>query len=590
MSVNCNNALIFLAILGVLVISCQEPDYLETYKTDLPEPSGLIIEQLSAFSLQLNWSVPEEDYEIENSFLIESFSDIDSIFISSDDEFSMLMNNENTISRSVLLLNNDSALVNTLADDTLRFGFADDSAFFKRWNYYRVTVMFDDIESYSILTGTGYYFEMPEPEDFRVEQLNDFQLKLSWQKLDFVDGYEIKRFTIDGSDTTTLSTMDDTLIDSSYNPQYTIFNTVFNVDGVQPNQANTYTITAYGDKDGFTRRESNTVSILGTLSLTAPLIIETRAVNNNTIRLYLPEDSLDNKFDTLFVLRKNDAQWACVDTLMVNAMDQFLFEYKDQYLIDDGEVQGNGDIEYRLVVKGKVNALASSIATGRTLDVEGFTFVEAGDFPFGCTDCDTLYTASVQSFYISLYEYTNDWPIAAGEFPSDGLSWVESVLECAQLSFQHERSFRLPSEVEWEYAAKWDIFSQQEFTYPWQSNSITGENTNYMNSGDSWDNGLTPVGYYNGSNGTINSFSPFGVYDMAGNVLEWCGSGSLESDWSEINGSSYDYQGDDSVKKPLRGGGYWHSPEELKTTNRFEYGPEIQVSGFGFRIIMEDTE
>ena len=447
--------------------------------------------------------------------------------------------------------------------------------------------MFDDIESYSILTGTGYYFEMPKPEDFRVEQLNDFQLKLSWQKLDFVDGYEIKRFTIDGSDTTALSTMDDTLIDSSYNPQYTIFNTVFNVDGVQPNQANTYTITAYSDKDGFTRRESNTVSILGTLSLTAPLIIETRAVNNNTIRLYLPDDRLDSKFDTLFVLRKDDAQWECVDTLMVDAMDQLLYEYREQYLIDDIVGQSNNEIEYRLVAKGKVNALASSIATGRTLDVEGFTFVEGGDFPFGCTDCDTLYTAGVQSFYISLYEYTNDWPIAAGEFPSDGLSWVESVLECAQLSFQYERSFRLPSEVEWEYVAKWDIFFQQEFTYPWQSHSITGENTNYMNSGDSWDNGLTPVGYYDGSNGTINSFSPFGIYDMGGNVLEWCGSGSLESDWSDINGSNY--IGSDSVK-PMRGGGYWHSPEELKTTNRFEYDPEIQASGFGFRIIMEDTE
>ena len=587
MSVNCNNALIFLAILGALVISCQEPDYLETYKTDLPEPSGLIIEQLSAFSLQLNWSIPEEDYELANGFLIESFSSIDSIFIDSDSAFSMLMDNENTISRSLIVPNSDTSIVSTSVNDTVLFEFIDYSAFYKGWNYYRVTVMFDDIESYSILTGTGYYFEMPKPEDFRVEQLNDFQLKLSWQKLDFVDGYEIKRFTIDGSDTTALSTMDDTLIDSSYNPQYTIFNTVFNVDGVQPNQANTYTITAYSDKDGFTRRESNTVSILGTLSLTAPLIIETRAVNNNTIRLYLPDDRLDSKFDTLFVLRKDDAQWECVDTLMVDAMDQLLYEYREQYLIDDIVGQSNNEIEYRLVAKGKVNALASSIATGRTLDVEGFTFVEGGDFPFGCTDCDTLYTAGVQSFYISLYEYTNDWPIAAGEFPSDGLSWVESVLECAQLSFQYERSFRLPSEMEWEYVAKWDIFFQQEFTYPWQSHSITGENTNYMNSGDSWDNGLTPVGYYDGSNGTINSFSPFGIYDMGGNVLEWCGSGSLESDWSDINGSNY--IGSDSVK-PMRGGGYWHSPEELKTTNRFEYDPEIQASGFGFRIIMEDTE
>ena len=44
------------------------------------------------------------------------------------------------------------------------------------------------------------------------------------------------------------------------------------------------------------------------------------------------------------------------------------------------------------------------------------------------------------------------------------------------------------------------------------------------------------------------------------------------------------------MKKPMRGGGYWHDPEQLKTTKRFEYDPEIRVLGFGLRIVMEDFE
>jgi hypothetical protein len=574
---------IFLIILMVLVNSCDEPDYLETYKTDLPSPSTLYVEQTNAFSLMINWRVSEEDNQLIDHFLIETFSRDDSITIDQDLFDSFIT--ENTNARTILIDRDDSTLVETLNSDTIFFEYIDHEAIFDSWNYYRVTMMFDDIESFSILTVAGYFFELSEPEDFIIAQLNDFQLELTWDKSNYADGYRIVRFYTLSEFDSTFESSDSVVIDSSYYPQYDILqDSIYTISGIQPNQYYTYALVAYAEQDSI-RRWSDTTEVTSMLSLVNPIISETKSVNDKTVRLYLPKDSIDSKFDTLFVLRKDDTQWACVETLMVDAMDQFLYESRNQYLISGGEVQVNDEAVYRLVAKGKVNALASNIVSGSSLDIEGFTFVEGGNFQYGSTDS----TVTIDPFYISIYEFTgvDSFPSEDGNLPKDSISWVEAVNICNSLSDEHGRTFRLPSETEWEYVAKWDIFSQQDFLYPWQSNSITGDNANYMNSGDPPDNGLTPVGYYDGDNGTIDSFSPFGAYDMGGNILEWCGYGDLNSDLDEVSGNNY--TGDDELKV-LRGGGYWHDPEQLKTTNRFEYGPETQVSGFGFRIVMEDTE
>ena len=531
----------------------------------------------------INWRVLEEDNQLIEHFLIETFSRDDSITIDHD-LFDMSMT-ENTNARTILIDRDDSFLVETFNTDTIFFEYIDHAAIFDSWNYYRVTVMFDDIESFSILTAAGYFLELSEPENFMITQLNDFQLELTWEKSNYANGYRILRFDTLSEFDSTFESTDSMIVDSSYNPQFDILqNSEYTISGIQPNQNYTYALVAYAEQDSI-RRWSDTTKVTSMLTLDNPVIAETKSINDKTVRLYLPKDSIDSKFDTLFVLRKDDTQWTCVETLMVDAMDQLLYESRNQYLLNDGTMQENDNVEYRLVAKGKVNALASNIVVGRTLSIAGFTFVEGGNYQYGSTDS----TVTIDPFYISIYEFTgvDSFPPEEGNLPKDTLSWVEAVNICNSLSNDDGRTFRFPSETEWEYVAKWDIFSQQDFLYPWQSNSITGDNANYMNSGDPPDNGLTPVGYYDGDNGTIDSFSPFGAYDMGGNVLEWCGYGNLDSDLDEVSGNNY--TGDDELKV-LRGGGYWHDPEQLKTTNRFEYEPEIHVSGFGFRIVMEDTE
>ncbi len=75
-------------------------------------------------------------------------------------------------------------------------------------------------------------------------------------------------------------------------------------------------------------------------------------------------------------------------------------------------------------------------------------------------------------------------------------------------------NLKLPSEHEWEKSAR----GLTGFDYPW-GDTIVSENANYWNSNDPWESGTTIVGFYNGENGTLESASPYGVYDLSGNVM-----------------------------------------------------------------------
>jgi len=570
--------IIYLAFLTMVLVAClPEPDYLDTKKTDLPAPSILLIKQIDAFSLQINWRIPQNNFDLADGFIIETFS-IDENNIRN--EFDTYLDN-NEFSRKIILYNSDARLTHLPAeDDTVQFSFIDDSASFKRFNYYRITIFVDEIESYSVRSDSGFFFDMSSPKSLTIEQLNDFQLKLTWNKSQFADGYRVER-NVGGEIDTTFDTTDTTWAPSSYHPTYDILtDTDFSVNGLQPNTEYTFKITAYADKDNI-RRASDLTSKKGILNLSLPVIMSINALNNSSIRLYLPKDNLESHYDSLFILKKYSSVWSFFDTLLLDSnLNQVLYE--NNYLID---IPSNTQGEFKIVAKGKINALASNILIGTPLALEEFSFVEGGDFAFSVTGKDT----TVSSFYMSNYEYTglSTFPSIKGDVPEDNINWVNAVLICSTLTKQYENiyTFRLPSVAEWEYAAKWDIFNQdQDFTgydYPWRSNHITQENANYINSSFG---GLSPTGYYDGSNGTTDSNNAFGIYDLGGNVLEWCGSGNLAVDLNEIVGTSY---GGNDALKPMRGGGYWNSPDNLKTTQSFQYDPETKVSGFGFRIVME---
>ncbi|MFQ6614974.1 MAG: formylglycine-generating enzyme family protein, partial [Fidelibacterota bacterium] len=98
---------------------------------------------------------------------------------------------------------------------------------------------------------------------------------------------------------------------------------------------------------------------------------------------------------------------------------------------------------------------------------------------------------------------------------------VTGVTLIGAQSFAKHYGLRLPTSEEWEKAAR----GINDWTYPLGLGQNDSTATNFWNSGDPFDNGTTPVGFYNGSvqNGyqTLDSPSDYGAYDMAGNVSEW---------------------------------------------------------------------
>jgi len=149
--------------------------------------------------------------------------------------------------------------------------------------------------------------------------------------------------------------------------------------------------------------------------------------------------------------------------------------------------------------------------------------------------------------------------------PMTQVSWFGAKAYCEFYSW------RLPSEVEWEKAAR----GEDGRAFPW-GEQIALNNANYYSSHDLYEKvvgGLgdtTPVGFYNGGvhegYATLDSPSPYGLYDMAGNVWQWT------SDIYE--GQHYRY---------LRGGSKMDYEYNLRAWTRNNAGPEYYSPSVGFR-------
>ncbi len=191
------------------------------------------------------------------------------------------------------------------------------------------------------------------------------------------------------------------------------------------------------------------------------------------------------------------------------------------------------------------------------------------------------------------YWYSEEWKGGGlpgnTDYPVVGVSWYEAMAYCTWLSVKTGRTYRLPTEAEWEKAAR----DTDQRRYPW-GNEFAGNYSNYWNSGDPHDNDLTPVGYFDGNikDGyqTGNNASPYGAYDMAGNVWEWC------LDWY----SSTYYQGSydiGTVKNPegpltgsdklIRGGARGNQAQNIRSAERAVQAPDFQSNDRGFRCVIE---
>ena len=156
--------------------------------------------------------------------------------------------------------------------------------------------------------------------------------------------------------------------------------------------------------------------------------------------------------------------------------------------------------------------------------------------------------------------------------PVAGVSWHEAVRYCEWLSAQTGRRFRLPTEAEWECAARGGLDQKQ---FPW------GDEPPQLlpNYATRWLTGPEPVAQY--------APNAFGLYDICDNVHEWC------SDWYDPNyyaiSPNRNPQGPEHsplkpARKSSRGGSWRHHIKVARCSARSSIPPGFQYADYGFRV------
>ena len=166
--------------------------------------------------------------------------------------------------------------------------------------------------------------------------------------------------------------------------------------------------------------------------------------------------------------------------------------------------------------------------------------------------------------------------------PVETVSWLDAVEFCARLSKSTGKEYTLPSEAQWEYACR------AETTTPFYfGETITSKLANY--------NGTRiyanePKGEDRHETTPVGSFPPnaFGLYDMHGNVWEWCADTRHDSyEGAPTDGSAWidkDIDNNNEFKRLLRGGSWFNYPVNCRSATRGNNNPDYRNITVGFRV------
>jgi formylglycine-generating enzyme required for sulfatase activity len=169
-------------------------------------------------------------------------------------------------------------------------------------------------------------------------------------------------------------------------------------------------------------------------------------------------------------------------------------------------------------------------------------------------------------------------------YPVLGVNWDAATAYCNWLSAKTGKKYRLPTEAEWEKAAR----GTDQRRFPW-GNSIDPTYANFTGA-QKFDTGQV-VGYYDGSKRgdfqTHNGASPYGAMDMAGNVMEWC-QDWYQRDYYSVSAKKNPKGPEKGAYRVLRGGSFFFEGQDLRTYARSGAWPSFQAFRMvGFRAARE---
>ena len=211
-----------------------------------------------------------------------------------------------------------------------------------------------------------------------------------------------------------------------------------------------------------------------------------------------------------------------------------------------------------------------------------FVWVPGGCYQMGSNHGDSdekpVHEVCVDGFWMGKYEVTQaQWKQVMGGNPSyfkgdrnpvEQVSWRDARFFIKKLNGKGNGTFRLPTEAEWEYAAR-----------------SGGKNEKYAGG-----NSVDHVAWYDGNSGNkthpVGTKAPngLGLHDMSGNVWEWCEDTFSKSAYSSHSRNNPIYSGGGDCRV-LRGGGWFNGPGDVRSARRGGDGPGCTSDNIGFRLL-----
>jgi formylglycine-generating enzyme len=237
-----------------------------------------------------------------------------------------------------------------------------------------------------------------------------------------------------------------------------------------------------------------------------------------------------------------------------------------------------------------------------TMPDDGLVFVKGGEYDMGCTseqkDCGDdekpAHKVKVNDFYIGKYEVTQkEWTNIMGNNPSgfkncdncpvEQVSWDDVQTFLSKLNTKYpNRNYRLPTEAEWEYAARG---GGKSVLFGNGKNTLDPKEANFCALAD-YKKSYSVAGEYREKTTPVGSFAPnaLGLYDMSGNVYEWCSDRYDGSDYYN-NSPATNPQGTTSGSdRVFRGGSWGGVPRYCRVSDRYYSTPVDRDDNLGFRL------
>lgn len=253
-----------------------------------------------------------------------------------------------------------------------------------------------------------------------------------------------------------------------------------------------------------------------------------------------------------------------------------------------------------------------SLAESYTDPVTGMEFVliPGGCYKMGSSEGNNdekpVHEACVDGFWMGKYEVTNaqyrrfrpehdsrDYmgdSMDGDDQPAVYVSWEDAMEFAKWLSGKSSENYRLPTEKEWEYAARAGTTGDRYWS---------GPDTQACSHANVYDRSCAVKNKFNWPpfdcddgypvTAPVGSFKPngFGLYDMLGNVWEWC---SDRYDRKSYAGRSDKKEGLPALQRVLRGGSWFNAPASLRSSNRGRNTPDYRIGSVGFRLVRMEKQ